>query len=302
MIEELSWWLDNIDQSSPIYYPTPTVFITTVRYCSPTLVGCVADKGWGAIANGQHLWGLWAPRQQKWHSNQKELWTVYEVLSRLGPKIQGKSLMLQTDNRTSVAYVMKQGGTKSLILLQTVTKILELCRKLRCHITARYIPGQYNGIADGLSRARALPEWHLNKIALKAILQELGYPEIDLFASKNSAIVPAYVSEDATDEKSQFTDAFSRTWRYQLGWIFPPPALIPQVLRHLKLSEGHYLLVTPTWSRAFWEPEVRRRAMGSPFRIRNLQSNLVDLRTNQPPPEVDKLNLVVWKVQGGQAN
>ncbi|KAL4710538.1 hypothetical protein ACJJTC_008940 [Scirpophaga incertulas] len=130
---------------------------------------------------------------------------------------------------------------------------------MQCHLTARYIPGQYNGIADGLSRAKALPEWHLSKTVLEMIFQKLGQPDIDLFASRTSAVVPAYVSEDSTDQGSQFTDAFSRMWQFRLGWIFPPPALIPQVLHHLQSSEGQYLLVTPLWPRAFWEPEVRKR-------------------------------------------
>ncbi|KAL4719933.1 hypothetical protein ACJJTC_018316 [Scirpophaga incertulas] len=67
---------------------------------------------------------------------------------------------------------------------------------MQCHLTARYIPGQYNGIADGLSRAKALPEWHLSKTVLEMIFQKLGQPDIDLFASRTSAVVPAYVGLD----------------------------------------------------------------------------------------------------------
>lgn len=197
---------------------------------------------------------------------------------------------------------MKERSTRSLTLLRTATKLLELCQQVNCHIIARYIPGQYNGLADSLSRSKALPEWHLMKDAVENIFQKLGRPEIDLFASSRSAVVPAYVSENSADTNSQFTNAFSRTWRYKLGWIFPPPAMIPQVLRHLESSEGFYLLITSTWSRAFWEPQLRRRAMGPSLRIENLKSNLIDLRTNLPPPEIDRLHLVVWDVRAGQMN
>ncbi|KAI8427650.1 hypothetical protein MSG28_002121 [Choristoneura fumiferana] len=153
---------------------------------------------------------------------------------------------------------------------------------------------------DGLSRQKALPEWHLSRRILAKIFQKFGKPQIDLFASKRSAVVPLYVSEDATDKDSLFTDAFSRTWCYDLGWIFPPPAIIPRVLSHLQKAKGRFLLVTPLWDNAFWEPELCRLAQGPPFQIPNLKDHLKDLRTDLPPPGVENLRLGVWMVQAGQ--
>ncbi|XP_049872880.1 uncharacterized protein LOC126371606 [Pectinophora gossypiella] len=284
VMTELNWWLKNVRMATPIHYPDPSIFITTDA----------ADVGWGAIVNSRHLWGGWNQSQKKWHSNMKELWTVFEVLQRLGYTLQGKTILLQSDNRTSIAYINKQGGTRSNKLLEAAQKILHYCERVQCHLIARHIPGLYNGIADGLSREKALPEWHLSKQILDWIFQELGKPVIDLFASRRSAVVSIYVSEDATDTHSHFTDAFSRTWRYKLGWIFPPPALIPRVLNHLKTSQGQYLVVAPIWDRAFWIPELHRISK-PPLLIPNLQENLIDLRTNRPPPGIEHLKLGVWK-------
>ncbi|KAI5630960.1 reverse transcriptase (RNA-dependent DNA polymerase) domain-containing protein [Phthorimaea operculella] len=288
-LTELKWWSEKIGMSSKIHHPDPTMFITTDA----------ADSGWGAIANNQKFWGTWTSHQSSWHCNQKELWALYATLKRLGPKIQRTTTVWQTDNRTAAAYVTKQGGTRSKRLLDTTIKILHLCEALNCHLTARYIPGPYNGLADSLSRTKQLPEWHLKPTITEVIFQKIGLPEIDLFASHRSAVVPTYVSESASDKNSQFVDAFSRTWSYNLGWIFPPPALIPRVLHHLERSTGFYLLIAPEWNKAFWTPELKRRATQAPWKIPDLPRHLVDLQTNLPPAGISSLNLQVWTVRAG---
>ncbi|XP_063363975.1 uncharacterized protein LOC134652743 [Cydia amplana] len=218
-LTELDWWVRNIKRSTVIHQSKPDTFITTDA----------ADAGWGAIANNQKLWGRWDAEQQQWHCNQKELWALYETIKWLGSSLRDVVAIWQTDNRTAAAYITKQGGTKSRKLLETTTEILRLCDRYNCSLIARYIPGPYNGLADSLSRSKNLPEWHLKPSITKVVFQILGTPEIDLFASVRSAVVPNYVSEDATDMRSRFTNAFSRSWQYELGWIFPPPALIPRI-------------------------------------------------------------------------
>ncbi|CAG9138027.1 unnamed protein product [Plutella xylostella] len=286
---ELDWWMENIHKNTVIHHANPTIFITTDA----------ADAGWGAIANSQKLWGKWTKTQQRWHCNQKELWAVYESLKYLDVKIQNTTTIWQTDNRTAAAYITKQGGTRSKRLLRTAMNILHLCEELNCHLIARYIPGSYNGLADSLSRTKSLPEWHLKPRIVEVIFQHLGTPEIDLFASNRSAVVTSYVSEDASDMESKYTDAFSRTWHYGLGYAFPPPALIPRVLHHLEESTGIYLLVTPEWPKAFWTPEIKKRAIQPPWKIPDLTYNLIDLQTNLAPAGIDNLSLQVWTIRAG---
>ncbi|KOB68425.1 putative transposon Ty3-I Gag-Pol polyprotein [Operophtera brumata] len=76
---------------------------------------------------------------------------------------------------------------------------------------------QWVGMADSLSRTKHLPEWHLKTRIVKQIFHLMGTPEIDLFASRRSTVVSKYVSEDAFDKRNQYTDAFSKTWQYDLG-------------------------------------------------------------------------------------
>jgi hypothetical protein len=286
---ELLWWLENLTKGSTFQIAPPTTFITTDA----------SDSGWGAIINNKKRCGLWDDSQKRWHSNRKKLWSLLEVLGREWQELKGKTVIFQTDNRITAAYIRKQGGTKSKNLLNVASRILSLANLHKIVIIPKYIPGRYNEIADSLSWTKNIPEWHLDKQSCETIFNKFGKPSIDLFASKASAVVPNYVSEDSRDQESQFTDAFSRTWNFRLGWIFPPSALIPRVLQHLNISQGHYLLIAPKWEKAFWKSELKRRATRPPFRIKNLWLHLRDLKTNRQPREMNNLIMEVWKIQAG---
>lgn len=287
--EELNWWLINLTEASTIQPEPVSSFITTDA----------SDIGWGAIVDGKKLKGQWSNSQKLWHSNRKELWTLFLVLNKERKHLGGKSIIIQTDNRSTAAYIRQQGGTKSKTLLNISAKILNFAQTHKMTLTMKYLPGRYNGLADHLSRGKTLEEWHLDRNILNTIFQKMGKPIIDLFATAESAILPRYVSEDQRDQSCEYVDAFSRPWNYKLGWIFPPPAIIPRVLQHLSSSHGHYLLVAPRWEKAFWMTEIKKMAIRPPYRIPNLRLHLKDLRTNRPPPNVQNLCLEVWKIRAG---
>ncbi|KAI8421228.1 LOW QUALITY PROTEIN: hypothetical protein MSG28_008290, partial [Choristoneura fumiferana] len=113
----------------------------------------------------------------------------------------------------------------------------------------QYIPGICNDIADSLSRQKSFADWHLSERVTNLIFLKWGTPEIDLFATRQSRVVPAYVSRDVKDKEAQFTDAFSRVWQFNLAWIFPPPSLIPRVLAHLNQARGTYIIIVPRWEK-----------------------------------------------------
>ncbi|XP_063373997.1 uncharacterized protein LOC134661745 [Cydia amplana] len=287
--QELHWWLNHSHQPSAIHHKEPTVFITTDA----------SDQGWGATINDMNLSGTWSNEQLSWHSNRKELWTLKETLRQSAAYHKSQTILAQTDNRSVAAYITKEGGTKSRTLLQLAKEILELAHRYQIHLVARYLPGRYNLTADSLSRFRANPEWTLSSEMVEIIFKKFGTPSIDLFASFRSAVVDQYVSEDAKDQACVFVNAFSRPWHYRLGWLFPPPSLIPRILHHLEKSSGTYLLVAPKWEKTFWKVELHRRALSPPFRIWKLRKHLVDIQTMKAPPAVEKLALQVWKIRAG---
>ncbi|XP_063977557.1 uncharacterized protein LOC135162723 isoform X1 [Diachasmimorpha longicaudata] len=210
-----------------------------------------------------------------------------------------RSIMLQSDNKTVVAYIRNQGGTRSLVLLNLVKELLLLLDQHNIRLVPFFLPGRYNTIADRLSRSLTLPDWHLSDEILEGIFQKWGKPEVDLFASAQSKIVPRYVSIDAMDREALFTNAFSRPWNVSLAWVFPPPPLIPKVLHHLNTATRIFLLVVPRWEATFWRGDLKSRALYAPLKLMNLENHLVDLSTGLPPQEIKELFLEVWKVRGG---
>lgn len=69
-----------------------------------------------------------------------------------------------------------------------------------------------------------------------------GAPSIDIFATRQSAVVRRCVSLDTMDQQAFYTNAFSQRWQYRLAWVFPPPSLIPRIAFSFKLSRGDYHL------------------------------------------------------------
>lgn len=290
-LTDMRWWLGAlVAPAVPIHLPKIHHFLSTDA----------SDMGWGAQLDQSHLAGCWRKRQKSWHSNKKEMYAVLSAIKTLAPRLKDSHILLQTDNRTLIAYIRKEGGTRSIGLLALTFQLLVLLDQWNIILSAQYLPGRYNLIADRLSRRRPIPEWHLLPPATSEVFALWGTPSIDLFASKRSTVVGKYVSIDAKDRGAEFIDAFSRDWDYQLAWIFPPPSLIPRVLAHLNRARGTYLLVAPDWERPFWKPDLVNRAQDPPRVIPNLREVLIDLTTGFPPPFLDQLTLQVWKVGGGQ--
>ena len=54
----------------------------------------------------------------------------------------------------------------------------------------------------------------------------------------------------------EYLDVFTASWNNKNNWLFPPPYMIPRVLKHLKLSSADATLVAPLWLSAPWWPLI----------------------------------------------
>ncbi|XP_021339803.1 uncharacterized protein LOC110441027 [Mizuhopecten yessoensis] len=90
---------------------------------------------------------------------------VLSALRGLRPSLQGKAICLATDNSTVVAYLQRQGGTRSPALCAFSTQVLLLCQEISLDLTVRHLPGRLNVLADNLSRSRSpvFTEWTLKR-------------------------------------------------------------------------------------------------------------------------------------------
>ena len=84
--------------------------------------------------------------------------------------------MIATDNTTVVAYINKQGGTHSHLLLRLVVDLFLWFQTQDITLRARHIPGCLNVIADSLSRPNQpiMTEWSLHPEVVNLIFRLWG--------------------------------------------------------------------------------------------------------------------------------
>jgi hypothetical protein len=70
--------------------------------------------GWGAHLGTHQVAGQWTKELINHHINWLEMRAVWNALIEFQEEIQGENLLIRCDNATVVAYINKQGGTKSI--------------------------------------------------------------------------------------------------------------------------------------------------------------------------------------------
>ena len=100
------------------------------------------------------------------------------------------------------------------------------CLERNIHITAQYLPGSQNVIADAESRvATNRTDWKLNPAIFANINQLFGPLEVDLFATHLSTQCQRFFSW-RPDPYAEATDVFLQTWTHLKGYANPPWNLI----------------------------------------------------------------------------
>ncbi|CAG5054981.1 unnamed protein product [Parnassius apollo] len=165
--------------------------------------------------------------------NEKEMFAVLSVMRQNVKKLRDSHVLLQTNNKTVMAYSRKEGGTHSIGLPSLTFQLLKIIDKWNITLSAQYLPGRYNAIVDRLSRRLPVPEWHLKPQATSEVFRQWGKPDIDLFASERSAILPNYVTIDSRDSSAMFIDAFQE----ELDGYSPHQTLF-RVCSHTSTSQG----------------------------------------------------------------
>lgn len=164
VLEEMHWWLRNSRLASLMHTPPTTHFLTTDA----------SDTAWGAQLNNQAMSGEWDSKEKHLHCNLKEMLAILKVLELKAPNMTGGSILIQTDNRSAVAYLRNEGGTKSQSLLNLTHQILQILDNYQNHFKIHHIPGKFNNHADCLSRHLRSPEWHLIPSCTEMIFE--GHP------------------------------------------------------------------------------------------------------------------------------
>ncbi|XP_073406275.1 uncharacterized protein [Dendrobates tinctorius] len=214
----------------------------------------------------------------------------------VAPRLRGTHVGIQTDNTTAVAYINRQGGTRSLPLMSIAGKILEMAEVHLLSLSALHIRGVDNSRADYLSRqALYQGEWVLSRHVFEMIASEWGRPEIDLFATRANRRVKRFASLYRSDNPD-ILDALQAPWTFQLAYAFPPMVLLPTVVRKIRQERARVILIAPFWPKRPWFSWLRAMSVTDPW-ILPLHQNLL----SQGPcyhPQAKALHLAAWNLKG----
>ena len=150
----LWWWTHhpNLRRFRPIVPPSPEIVTTDA-----------SQRGWGAHYQDHAVQGRWHFPAQGVVSNVLELRAAFQALLAFAPLLRGKSVLLRIDNKVAVAYIRRQGGTRSRTLSEEVRPIVEWAQVHLLDLNAVYVPAAQNVLADYLSReSLSNNEWSLN--------------------------------------------------------------------------------------------------------------------------------------------
>ena len=141
----LLWWTKetNVLTGQPLHPLSHAVQIFTDA----------SKEGWGAHLGDFTPRGVWSVPESHVHINFLELKAVLLALKRFQHLVQGKVVLVATENTTVVAYINKAANTmRSGSLCALLWRLLCWCNLRQVVLKARHIPGRLNVIADKLSR------------------------------------------------------------------------------------------------------------------------------------------------------
>ena len=172
---------------------------------------------------------------------------------------------LRVDNTTTMSYINKMGGTKSMDMINISKTLWDYCLSKQITLIAEFLPGIQNQIADAQSRNyQDSSNWKLNKSILQEITRIMGQVEIDLFADRTNAQVPKFISWKP-DPESWATDAFTVSWSGVAANAFPPFCLIGRCLAKIRQDQASVIMITPTWQTQPWYPEIMSMLISDPI-------------------------------------
>ena len=264
-----------------------------------TLFTDASNAGWGGHVGSLTANGSWNPTQSSWHINRLELEAVILSLEHFLPRLQNKSVLLNTDNTTVACYINRQGGARSPTLSLRTEALLLWCQKHQIRLVARYVPGRLNILADALSRSHTVvsSEWTLDRNILSPVWERWFKPMVDLFASRFNHRLPIYVSP-VPDPMAWKIDALTFSWENLQAYAFPPFPLLGKVLKKAREERPSLILIAPNWPSRPWYPDLLELSHIPPLKLEVRRNSVVQPRSGIPHADPQKLNLHAWLLCG----
>ena len=224
-----------------------------------TLFTDASLTGWGAAWDDNHLSGSWPQSLASAHINWLEMEAVRLALWHWGHLWAHKTIRVFSDNRTVVAFIKKEGGTRSRTLVSKVIEIYDILDLWDITLQVSHLAGSRNVTADALSRMNkpSPSEWCLNHETLNKVFSAWGQPLIDMFATFQNKVTPIFVCP-FPDDRAWRVDALSFDWdNLGLVYAFPPAPIVKQTLDLIRQSKGTTVILIVSDSPARpWHPDL----------------------------------------------
>ncbi len=192
-----------------------------------------SNTGWGTLCEGKPTFGHWSKAESGFHINCLEMLAVCRACQFFLPDLIGRHVLIRSDSMSVVSYINHQGGLSSKRLFILAERLLEWAQLNLRSLRAAHLPGRLNQGADMLSRSNVpSEEWMLHPQVVQKIWKTFGKAEVDLFASKDNSHCPTYYSKDR--------EALAHDWPNLLLYAFPPIALLPQVVRRIRVTRFYW--------------------------------------------------------------
>ena len=262
-----------------------------------TAVSDASMTGWGMTLKGLSVKGVW-PKDHNHHINLLELRAIRLGLQQLKEVVHNKVVAIIADNVTALAYIQKQGGTRSRTLTMEARELWTWAERNKTKLVCQFLQGKDNVVADSLSRSNQIisTEWTLHIEVCRQLWRRWNQPLVDLFATSLNYRLQTYVSP-APDDMALARDAMLFDWDGLDVYAFPPFPLIRKVLNKLRVShQTSMTLVAPFWPQREWWPDLLSVAVDFPVALPNRKDLLKQPHFHRFHKNPSLLGLTGWRL------
>jgi ribonuclease HI len=280
-IAELTWWRDSLTHwnGRTVINKPPEVVLETDA----------SATGWGAVCQQKTASGEWDLEMSAKPSNTRELMAVLLAILTFKQELANKTVLLRSDNITTVACINKLMGVSQDLHMITQA-IFNLLQQHQITLTAKYLPGVQNTLADQQSRIVDPFDWELSQVAFQVLDTAWGPHTIDRMASWKNRKTQRYNSR-SRDPEAEAVDCFTQTWTLENNFINPPFRLLPQIIQQLRRDKATATIIAPIWPAQPWYQQLTSMLLDKPMII-DLENSFLP----GPSQKVEPLRNFKWQI------
>lgn len=154
------------------------------------------------------------------------------------------------DTTTAISYVNRAAGIQFPHLSELARDIWKWCEERKIWLRTSYIGSAQNVQADRAHNTNVDTEWELYPLLFVQIDKRFEYFSVDLFATRLNRKCNRFYSR-FSDSEAESVDAFTRFWKNEFFYVFPPFTFILRILRKIIKIINHNkavgVLVVSSW-------------------------------------------------------